>query len=87
MNTDQDRYRLHRAAFRGRLENVRFLIQDGADVNATNKDYKQTPLHIANEGHLEIAKLLVEKRAKVNATDKHGKTPLHNAETLEVPNS
>ena len=52
------------------------LINNGADVHATD-DYERTPLHLALEyGHPEIVKVLIEKGADVNATDYYGKTPL-----------
>ncbi|MEM2790511.1 MAG: ankyrin repeat domain-containing protein, partial [Thermofilaceae archaeon] len=58
---------LHKAVFRGHLEVARFLVENGADVNARNID-GMTPLHLAVfRGHLEVARFLVEKGADVNA--------------------
>lgn len=53
---------------------VRFLIQNGADVNARDKTYGITPLHSVS--NVKVAKILIEAGAKVNAKDKDGKTPL-----------
>jgi len=52
---------------------VRYLIKNGADVNASGV----YPLHVAcTQGHLEIVKLLLENRAVVNALNESKKTPL-----------
>ena len=54
------------------------LIQNGAIVDAKDKDAK-TPLHYAaqnGEIGLEIAKVLLDHGAKTNAKSKDGKTPL-----------
>ncbi|MCL7390365.1 MAG: ankyrin repeat domain-containing protein [Thaumarchaeota archaeon] len=67
------------AAERGYLEEVRRLLDKGADVNARN-DWWETPLHhAANGGHLSVVKLLVERGADINARDINGWTPLHYA--------
>ncbi|MGL9757805.1 MAG: ankyrin repeat domain-containing protein [Wolbachia sp.] len=65
------------AAKEGNIEQIRKLIEDGADVNAIN-EFRQTPLHKAIElGRRETAELLLEKGADVNAADRCGETPLH----------
>ena len=74
---------LLKASEKGDLEGVKFLIENGADVNAKGCcDY--TPLHEAAEkGHLEVVKYLISKGADVNAKSTgvftSGYTPLHMA--------
>jgi ankyrin repeat protein len=59
------------------LEIVRFLLDNGANIETT--DYRRrTALYVAARyGNPEIARLLIERGANVNATNKNGKTPLH----------
>ena len=53
---------LHLAAFTGRTEVVRLLLERGADVNAKNEKGGETPLHnAAMNGHAEAAVLLLPK--------------------------
>ena len=63
----------------GQLEVVKWLVEKGADVNATNKDGRTVLHSAADSGQLDVVKWLVEKGADVNATDKDGKTVLHMA--------
>ena len=62
-----------------RVAVVRLLIEEGADVNATNS-FGQTPLSLAvmNPDRIMTA-ILVANRANVNAFDKAGESVLHNA--------
>ena len=54
------------ASANGHFEIVKYLLQNGADVNATCK-YKETTLKVASKkGHLEIVKYLVENGADEN---------------------
>ena len=58
-------------------EVLKFLVKNGADVNATDKDGK-TVLHVAARGkNLDVVKFLVGNGADVNAKDEYGygKTP------------
>jgi ankyrin repeat protein len=67
---------LHCAAFWGRYEIARLLIDAGADVNALT-DRQSTPLHdAARLRNVKIARFLLEKGAKPDARDKDNKTPL-----------
>jgi ankyrin repeat protein len=75
---------LHWAALEGDIETARRLIDEGADVNAS--DFARgfwgalgmTPLHLAaRSGHPALAKLLLDHGAKVNAETKSRSTPLH----------
>ncbi len=67
---------LHSAAFRGRTENARALLEAGASVEAIS-DSGQPPLHVASS-HGIIA-LLIEHGADVKARTPEGVTPLHYA--------
>ncbi|KAG9497868.1 hypothetical protein J7337_010740 [Fusarium musae] len=72
------------------IEGLRYLIENGAEVNALNKD-GQTPLHIAAGGlvhdnrdvkglaRLEAVKILLDHGADINALDNAKLTPLHKA--------
>lgn len=55
------------AAQDGHINIVRFLLRNGADVNAMSKGGGATPLIVAcTMGHIEIVKMLIEKGANVN---------------------
>jgi hypothetical protein len=64
------------AATFGQVEAAKFLIEKGANVNATSND-GATALHgAAFFCHTEIVKLLLDKGAEVNAKNIRGETPL-----------
>ncbi|MDH5680971.1 MAG: ankyrin repeat domain-containing protein, partial [Spirochaetota bacterium] len=68
---------LQAAAYQGKLQEVKRLIQKGADVNARDS-HKDTALHSAAQGgKLEVVKYLLKKGADVNAKNNNGTTPLH----------
>ncbi len=70
---------LHWAAWGGRVEIVRMLIDAGANVNVQD-EWGNTPLHEATSlGRVEIAQMLIDARANVNVQDNDGGTPLHRA--------
>ena len=66
------------AAENGHVEVCLFLIEQGANVNATNW-LGWTPLLLAAySGYVDVCRLLIERGANVNATtDNDGMTPLH----------
>jgi uncharacterized protein len=72
---------LHLAAFFGKVEAARALVEAGADVGAVSRNEMIVqPLHSAAAGrHLELCRLLIAAGADVNATQRHGFTPLHAA--------
>ena len=66
---------LHSAASEGHLEVVKYLVEQGADINATTSRYGWTVLHYAATwGQLAVVRYLVEQGADVNAKDSDGDT-------------
>ena len=72
---------LHFAAFFGKVEAARTLLDAGAVVNAYSVNELQIqPLHSAASGrHHEVCRVLIAAGADVNATQRHEFTPLHAA--------
>jgi hypothetical protein len=67
---------IHIASEFGPIENVKLLLDHGADVN-TKTVHNVTPLHFAAQGkNIFIANLLIERGARVDAEDYDGRTPL-----------
>lgn len=51
---------LHDAAWKGHIDAMQLLIDNGANVNARN-EWDRTPLHDASRnGHVDAMKLLIE---------------------------
>ena len=64
----------------GAIEDAKFLISKGADLNTRDK-YQRTPLHLASfRGRLTFVELLISEGANVNARDQDGHSPLDLAE-------
>jgi uncharacterized protein len=75
--------KLLKAAKKGSLEEVKTLLEKGADVNAKDQeDYLTVLTYAALSGNLELVKHLVNRGADVNARDKDGKTALMFASRL-----
>jgi ankyrin repeat protein len=72
---------LHLAAFFGKQDAARMLLNKGAAVNARSTNAMQNmPLHAAAAGkHAEIARLLIDHGANVDARQHGGWTPMHAA--------
>lgn len=71
---------LHCACRKGMCPLARFLVQNGADVNAVDNESAKTPLHHVAERTfvpIEMAMILLQNGADVNLKAKFGKTPLH----------
>ena len=73
---------LHKAIWKGHNV-VKFLVRNGAEVDAKDQ-VDVTPLYIAaGVGKLDIVKYLIENGAKVNSKQKNGCTPLYIAAALK----
>jgi len=69
---------LHTAAQKGQIEVARFLLANGADIEAKTRNQGWTPLHWSVfEGHKAMVDFLLSQKADVQATDNNGATPLH----------
>ena len=74
------------------IEIVRFLLDNKADVNATN-NYGTTPLiYACRRGHIDIVRILIESGADYIICDKKGKSAIdharkkHNTECVDYLN-
>ena len=76
-NDDGDSPLFH-ALENGKVSAAMFLIEHGADINATGNG-NETPLHCAARFDLGLVKYLVEHGLDVNASNKRGAPPLHHA--------
>ena len=79
MPRTKNQYFLHKAVEQNRIEMVKWLIENGAEVNAKNTKHR-TPLHCASNLSLfEVVQYLIENGANVNAKDNGDFTPFHEA--------
>jgi ankyrin repeat protein len=67
---------LQLAASRGEIELIKEILDQGADVNETNKHHKTALMLAAGNGRLEATKLLLERNASINAQEIDGMTAL-----------
>jgi ankyrin repeat protein len=81
------------AAMNGRADVADLLIAYGANIDAKDNLYGETPLHLAIFAnteipviHLAVARLLIDRGADVNAKDKYGQTPMDYVKRY-VPNA
>ena len=72
---------LHRAAVAGKPVDIAALAAAGADVNATTRGVRLTPLHVAVwwRASLATVQALIDAEAAVDATDSLGLSALHRA--------
>lgn len=68
---------LLKAARYGDFTAIESLLEEGIDINSTDR-YGWGVLHVAcNCSNLNVYRLLINKNANVNGEDAHSKTPLH----------
>ena len=72
---------LHRAAAAGKAVDIAALTAAGAEVNATTRGGRLTPLHVAiwKRAGLATVQALIDADAEIDATDWLGATALHRA--------
>jgi ankyrin repeat protein len=67
---------IHLVSWQGNVEEIRVLVEGGAEVNVVG-DMGATPLHeAAQAGHAEAALFLLECGARLDVRDEFGHTPL-----------
>lgn len=72
----------------GSFDTVKFLIENGAKINAKDKSEKgQTALHYAtfSECHVDVVNALISAGAEVNAVESDDKTPMMIAAAISCP--
>ena len=77
----RSQFNLSRAAKRGHLATVQYLVEDKGEDTEKSNIYGWTPLHyVAWRGHLDVAQYLLGKGAQSSkASNIGGWTPLHYA--------
>lgn len=71
---------IHRAAFEGKVVDLKMLLSSGTDIEARTGDGDTPMMTAATQGHLAIVRIFCEHHgAAVNAMDQYGDTALHRA--------
>ncbi|KAL2851453.1 ankyrin repeat-containing domain protein [Aspergillus pseudoustus] len=70
---------LAEAAANGEAEIARLLLEKGASLETTDRDYRSPLLLAVENGHDEVVKVLLNQGAAVNSRGKHYQTPLSSA--------
>ncbi len=65
------------AAVKGDAGQVRQLISQGAEVDATDPASRTALFYAAEKGHTDVVEVLIRAGANLNAKDNLGNTPLH----------
>lgn len=76
---------LQAAALSGRIEEVKSLLRQGTNVNATDNDGRTALMLAAFNGHTDIVKILFDLGARVDVRDIVGRTALLYAATGPFP--
>jgi hypothetical protein len=66
-----EEYALRWSSHKGRIDIVKFLVENGADIHAKDDFALQWA---SNNGHIEVVKFLVGKRANIHANQDHALT-------------
>eukprot|EP01065_Artemidia_motanka_P018281 TRINITY_DN2159_c0_g1_i1.p1 TRINITY_DN2159_c0_g1~~TRINITY_DN2159_c0_g1_i1.p1 ORF type:complete len:581 (+),score=260.50 TRINITY_DN2159_c0_g1_i1:64-1806(+) len=75
---------LHSAAFSGRTDAVKWLLNHRVDVNACN-EHKVTPLDfLANKGRIDATRMMLKAGAKPNIVDVQGENALHHGMHVQM---
>lgn len=76
---------IHEAARKGDLATIKKLVEQGVDINETDKD-GNTPLHVAAaKGYMEIVRYLTEYKANPKTQDKPAYVQVKPKEETTVP--
>ena len=79
---------IHKAASRGNVARVKYLLNRGEDVNKRDirgRYFEETPLEKAiKAGQVGVARLLLERGAAIDARNVHQLTPLHHASSEDL---
>ena len=71
---------LHYATWFNRIDVIRRLVDEGADVNRQTRYGNETPLHFAaRKNNTEAVRLLLDNGADINLENGSYKTPLDEA--------
>lgn len=67
------------------LDFIESLLDNGADVNFTDKHGQAIIHEVSRVWHVDVAKFILEKGGNINLRDKYGRTPLHVAASVDYP--
>jgi hypothetical protein len=70
---------LQRAAWTGKVDAGKFLLDHGANINAQNVDGSTALCWAAIQGYVEFARMLLKRGAVIDVRSVTGSTPLHRA--------
>ena len=78
--------RLHLGVKKGNFQEVKYLLERGANIDALYKQTQNTPLHVACEyGHLQIVEILIKRGADLTVANGQNMTPLQIAVKEKFP--
>ena len=61
---------------KGNIPAAMFLIELGADINASTNDGNTPLMEASTRGYISVVKKLIERGARLDASQKDGRTPL-----------
>jgi len=64
------------AAASGNITALRTLVNDGVNLDETDREGKTALMYASEGGHVEVVKFLIENRANPNLKAKNGKTAM-----------